>query len=271
MNYKQVSIKAADLSVQEILIALLSDQGYEGFEQKDDALMAFIPALDYDGGALNETLSAFDLDADIVDIEKRNWNEEWEQNFQPVIVADFCTVRADFHQIEVLTPHEIVITPKMSFGTGHHATTQLMITAMRDIGFDQKRVLDFGTGTGILAILASMLGAKGVVAVDNDEWSCENADENVKRNETEGIGIVQGSLEAAGTMPFDVILANINRHILLQYMTEMFQLLKGGGTIAMSGLLREDREIVTDAAVEAGFSFSGWNEMNNWIVLIFAR
>jgi ribosomal protein L11 methyltransferase len=164
-----------------------------------------------------------------------------------------------------------VITPKMSFGTGHHATTQLMMTLMQDIDFRDRTVFDFGSGTGILAILAAKLGASSVLAADNDEWSAENAQENVLQNSTPQVAVLHGSIEQAADKTYDVVLANINRHILLQYMHQMYACLNSGGTLLMSGLLTEDFDMVHDAAVNEGFSFVRRAEMNNWIAIQFAK
>lgn len=159
----------------------------------------------------------------------------------------------------------------MSFGTGHHATTQLMMLMMRDIEFNGKQVLDFGTGTGVLAILAEKLGAYYVLAIDNDEWSIENTNENLERNHCTKVTAL---LENDGHIPVliqDVILANINRHILLQYMGELYSNTKKGGKVLMSGLLTTDREIITSAALAAGFNFTAYRELNNWIAMSFAK
>src|ERR1044071_5770418 len=160
--YQQVSFTTADTGQKEILIALLGEEGYEGFEETNEGLNAFIPHDLFNEQVLKDIAASYSLSFTRQTIEKRNWNEEWERNFQPVIVDDFCTVRAAFHKIEVATSYEIIITPKMSFGTGHHSTTFLMMRSMKGLDFKSKKVLDFGTGTGILAILAELLGAAEV-------------------------------------------------------------------------------------------------------------
>ncbi|HEV2483139.1 MAG TPA: 50S ribosomal protein L11 methyltransferase [Puia sp.] len=176
----QVTIPTKDF--QEVLIALLGEMGYEGFEQEEAQLHAFIPEAAFDEAAVRELLEAHGLRYTLQRIEERNWNEEWEKNFQPVVVDGFCAIRAHFHPRVPEVEHELIITPKMSFGTGHHATTYMMLQAMRSLDLRGKRVLDFGTGTGVLAILAERLGADVVVAIDNDDWSIENARENVVEN-----------------------------------------------------------------------------------------
>ncbi len=218
MNHRQVTITAAEPALQEILVALLSTIGYEGFEQEDKALQAFIPEAQFDAGALDQLLLQVTdlfpqlgsgqpspgLSYSTVRLAERNWNEEWEKNFQPVEVDGFCAIRAHFHAPIRGVTHELVITPKMSFGTGHHATTHMMLLAMKDLDFQGRRVLDFGTGTGVLAILAERLGAAEVLAIDNDDWSIDNASENVATNHCTRITVSQTARITAGE-PFDTL------------------------------------------------------------------
>lgn len=253
------------------MIALLSEEGYDGFEETDSGVRAYVGEGTFNSDQLTESLEPLGLNWTTRSIEKTNWNKEWEQNFQPVIVEDFCTVRADFHDIRIDTPYEIVITPKMSFGTGHHSTTQLMMRMMRDIDFKDRSVLDFGAGTGILAILAAMLGAQTVTAIDNDEWCYENAMENVQRNAAAQVEVALGTLEDVQQNNFDIILANINRHILLQYMPMLYGKIKEGGHILMSGLLIEDEAIIKQSATECGFRLKTMEVLNNWIAILFAK
>lgn len=271
MNYVQLSFNTAAQQERDLLIALLSDFDVEGFEETEDGLLAFVQESDYNASAIRYALQPFELPFTASMVEKVNWNRQWEENFSPVVVADFCTIRADFHILDVQTLHEIVITPKMSFGTGHHATTQLMIAFMQEFSFRGTTVFDFGTGTGILAILAHKLGAKSVLAVDNDEWSFENAKENAARNEANEIDIVLGGIAAVGSGTFDIILANINRHILLQYMQELHRITKAGGTVLMSGLLAEDQDVIVRAAQGDGLRFERMKEEGNWIALLFSK
>ena len=271
MDYKQVVISINDPELNSIVIALLSEECYEGFEEKDDTLLAYIPSSFFQEMILKDILGQFDLRYTTSDIARTNWNKTWEESFEPVVVEDFCTVRADFHSIKVTTPYEVVITPKMSFGTGHHATTQLMISLMRKVDFLNRSVLDFGTGTGILSILSSMLGASKVVGIDNEQWAEENARENVQRNAVTNVDIKLGSIEIVEGDHFDIILANINRHILLQYMGTLNQNSATGGDILLSGLLVEDRSIIVSTAQKVGFSLQEEYVKANWIVLWFRR
>ncbi len=271
MDYIQLHCSIADGGTKEIIIALLEQEGFEGFEETQDGLLAYIPEPEFKKNDIDELFVPFGINYTIQTIAPRNWNEEWEKNFDPVVVEGFCTVRADFHEKNADTPYDIIITPKMSFGTGHHATTRLMMQQMKDIDFKGKSVFDFGTGTGILAILSEMLGAEDIVAIDNDEWAYENSKENLQRNNASHIQVLQGSITDIAARQFDVILANINRHILLQYMGDMYALLKPGGIILMSGLFTEDVQVVKPAAIETGFSYVQTDALNNWVVLKFIR
>jgi ribosomal protein L11 methyltransferase len=269
VHYFQLSISIANDETRELLIAALAENGIEGFEESDDAIKAFVAEADYQEDAIAAVLAQFGLSATIETIAPTNWNAQWEADFDPVVVADFCTIRAHFHQLPIQTRHDIVITPKMSFGTGHHATTRLMVEQMEHLSFTAKRVLDFGTGTGILAILAEQLGAAEVIAIDNDEWSFENAQENLQLNHCHAVQVSMDDIEQLdATQLFDIVLANINRHILLAYMANMYALLKGGATLLMSGLLVEDETIVTQAAMEAGFQVEKVVALNNWITIL---
>ena len=258
-----INVPAGDR--RDILIALLSDAGYEGIEEQAEVIHAYISEDGYQERIVEELLGQGSEIFQTEVVEYRNWNQLWEDSIQPLIVSDFCTIVTHFHKVEVSTPHKITITPKMSFGTGHHATTRLMMIAMRNIDFKGRKVLDFGTGTGVLAILAAQMGATAIVAIDNDDWSVENASENIIRNDCPSIEILKASVEDLPEVKYDIILANINRHILLQYMVDLSNKLPSGGILLMSGLLVTDERIITDAAINAGFTVNSVNEMSGWI------
>jgi ribosomal protein L11 methyltransferase len=266
MNHLQITIAVTDPAQQEILIALLAEVGYEGFEQQDDALQAFLPEAGFDAVALEAILRPMVLAYTTLLLPERNWNEEWEKNFTPVQVGEFCAIRAHFHAPVPGVAYELVITPKMSFGTGHHATTYMMLQAMQHLDFSQKKVLDFGTGTGVLAILAEKLGAAGVLAIDNDDWSIQNARENITENHCINISLLK-SATIPENQSFDVILANINKHVLLREMAGMRQQLKPGGVILMSGLLNEDFEDIENEAGSQNLSVSTRMTRGSWISL----
>jgi len=265
MRHIKVTIRSTAMDTRDILLALLADAGYDGFEEEEAALNAFIPEDRYEERELKEITEPFGVDVSTEAIEPKNWNEIWEAGFEPVVVEGFCTIKAHFHTTETTTPYAIVITPKMSFGTGHHATTQLMMMGMQDMDLEGKSVLDFGTGTGVLAILAEMRGAGSVMAIDNDAWAVENAIENVGRNECVQIEVRQGSLDEIPAKKYDIILANINRHILLYYMTQLYTRVAEHGRLLMSGLLAEDEPIVREAATGAGFGVELVTHRNGWI------
>ncbi len=274
MHYLRITIPAADPSIQEILIARLTDLGYEGFEQLDGSLQAFLPEGAFDAAALDELLSRWQLVATRERLEERNWNEEWEKNFHPVVVGDFCAIRAFFHDPIPGVSHELIITPKMSFGTGHHDTTYMMIQAMEQLDFKGKKVLDFGTGTGILAILAERLGAGEVTAIDHDDWCIDNAKENMVINHCTRISVVKadalagpGAADSSPGPVYDVILANINKNIILSQLPVAGQHLKIGGVIVWSGLLPDDEKEVRDEAARNNLPISVKMTKGSWICL----
>ncbi len=203
-------------------------------------------------------------------IPSQNWNEVWESNFQPVIVEDFVAIRAGFHPPIETVQHEIVITPKMSFGTGHHATTYMMMRQMRDIDFAGKSVFDFGTGTGVLAILSEKLGAAKVLAIDNDEWSIDNASENIKRNNCSTIEINKAE-SAKGNNHFDVILANINKNVILDNLDNLASQLKPDGSLLLSGLLANDADEIIESAGRLSFKLKHKETTDNWLLISLSR
>lgn len=261
-NYIHIRFQPVTGEQKDILIARLSEAGYEGFEEGLNYVSAYITEKHF-----NELdIANLNVNYDKEIIPPRNWNEEWERNFQPVVIGAFCAVRAHFHAAITGVPHEIIITPKMSFGTGHHATTSLMIQSMQHISFAGKQVLDFGTGTGILAILAEQLGACQVTAIDNDSHSIDNAVENIALNNCSRI-----SPEMADNLQmtdlYDIILANINKHILLANMDDMKQHLKSGGVVLMSGLLTGDQPDIESAAAKSHLQVTDKKEKDNWLCL----
>jgi ribosomal protein L11 methyltransferase len=264
MNHIQVKI-AAGAEQQDLLIGLLADTA-SGFEQQDDLLLAYIEEAVFDQETLTELLKGYSYTTEVVG--ERNWNAEWEKNFPPVVVNDFVAVRAHFHEPIPGVRYELLITPKMSFGTGHHATTWQVMQAMEAIDFNGKTVFDFGTGTGVLAILAEKLGAASVLAIDNDPWSIENARENCERN---GCSRVEVRLESEvpADRTFDVVIANINRNVLLQTAEQLKRITAPGGYLLLSGLLVEDRPVIEEAYGKVGYVPHRYTEKSNWITLGF--
>lgn len=269
MSHIAITISLPE-ELKDILIAQLADASYEGFEETHEQLVAYIPVDIFDEQALQAVLAQHTLNYTKETIANTNWNAVWESNFEPVLVDDFCGIRADFHApMGQQVQHEIVITPKMSFGTGHHATTFSMIRLMRDISFTGKTVFDFGTGTGILAILAERLGAERADGIDNDEWAVNNAIENVATNGSTRVKVWQADSLEEVTGPYDIVLANINRNILLRFMKDMRRLLQTDGLLILSGILTEDEPVITDAAVANGFSFERKAQKENWLAMQF--
>jgi ribosomal protein L11 methyltransferase len=266
-DYCELSI-TANTSLQEILVAELASIGYDGFEESGDLLKAYIGSGDFNQSDLDILFNKYDVKYSKSIINKQNWNALWESNFEPVQVDDFVGVRAGFHPPFTDTVHEIVITPKMSFGTGHHATTYSVMKLMQELDFTGKTVFDFGTGTGILAILAAKLGAKRVVAVDNDDWCIENASENISINGCNSIDIQKVDKMTSGTH-YDIILANINRNIILDNLNALYHSIAGDGQLLLSGLLTSDETDIINACNMLGMKHKKTLERNGWIALWF--
>lgn len=263
----QVSFRNNEHTSNGILLAFLEELGYEGFWEEGEWFHAFIGEQGYDENSLRDLATTYGLDFKVERIVNKNWNQEWESSFQPVVVGSFCRIRADFHKPGKETRHEIVITPKMSFGTGHHATTYLMIQAMQELDFYNKAVLDFGTGTGVLAILAEKLGANIITACDNDPWSLENAAENIQKNDCRSIRLTGEEIDSV-PLVYDLILANINRNVLLNHMPTIATILKPGGTLLMSGFLQDDLVPIEQSLLIHKMLVYSILEKNNWVLAV---
>lgn len=265
-QYTKIEISVDNEAIREILIAELSEIGYTGFEESDTSLNAYIEADSYSQPALDAVVSKYQLTYSKSTIEKQNWNALWESNFEPVQVGDFVAVRAGFHPKVEGVKHEIIITPKMSFGTGHHGTTYSVMQLMESIDFQGKSVFDFGTGTGILAILAEKLGATEILAVDNDPWCIENASENSLINRCNNINIQL--LDTADThQQYDVVIANINKNIILDNLALLGKAVKYGGDILLSGLLVMDESDILTACKTLGWKHQRTLTKEGWIAV----
>jgi len=268
-NYFELVIPA-DEAMQELLIAELAGIGYEGFEESVLTLKAYIPEADFSDIQLNKLSNQYSFTYSKSIINKQNWNKVWESNFEPVQVADFVGIRAGFHPPFKGVAHEIIITPKMSFGTGHHATTYTVMQMMQELDCKGRSVFDFGTGTGILAILAEKLGAAKVLAIDNDDWCIENALENISINQCKLIDIQKvDSLKLKDT--FEIILANINKNIILENLPSLSQALTQDGQLLLSGLLKEDETDILVACHSLGLQHQKTLTRNEWIAALFCR
>lgn len=252
---------------QEILLARLSDAGFDAFEQDPTGLIAYINESAYHD-LPDDVLG--DHEFTVKKFSPQNWNAAWETSFEPVLVRDFCGIRASFHQPLESVRYEIIITPKMSFGTGHHATTWLMIDQISELDIAGRTVLDFGTGTGVLAILADKMGAGQVVAIDNDDWSIANAAENLVANHSSTIELFKSdNLEALSS--FHLILANINKHVLVNQLASIKQHLDLNGVVVLSGLLKGDRNEMVELAEANALQLYREVSRDNWISLAFVH
>lgn len=259
---------------EDIIIAFLAEWGFESFVEDDTKTIAYISdqELNNHKSEIENYLTAKSIKYTTEEIQPQNWNALWEESFQPVIVDNFCIVRADFHKTLPAVKYDLIIQPKMAFGTGHHATTYMMIQNMQFLNFTDKVVFDYGAGTGILAILAAKLGCKRVDALDIDRESIENIQENTLKNNVSGVVPLLGTLEAIkGKKTYDIILANINRNILLKSAERLNELLKNEGFIMLSGILTEDIDTVVEKYTTTGFLLDKISNENNWSCLLFHK
>ncbi len=279
MNYISYTfkIKSKSLDVQtisEIIIAELGEVGFESFTETKKGVIAYIQKKDWHKNILSDiqilAYKAVEITFEKEEIEQVNWNSEWEKNFEPIQVDDLVSIRAPFHEDPKLK-YDIIIEPKMSFGTGHHETTHLMIQHLIDLVLKDKSVLDMGCGTGILAIFAEMKGAKILDAIDIDTWCYENSLENVERNHCKHIKVYEGDASLLGKKKYDVIIANINRNILLQDIKVYAKNLNINGTLLLSGFYKEDISIIDKEAQKNQLKLMKTLERNNWVGLNYVN
>ncbi len=275
MSYIELSLQINE-DFSEILMAELSNLGFESFVENEEGLLAYIQTDLFDDFATKSMLEEYANKTPIVytfkEIAKQNWNEEWEKNFQPIEIANDIYVRADFHAPpQHPFRHEIIITPKMSFGTGHHETTSMVMEHQLSINHSGKKVLDVGTGTGILAILAEKLGANHVSAFDIDEWSVENTLENLQLNHTSKISVRLGTIENEQSDLFDIVLANINRNILLQQIPEYYNFMQLGAVLVISGFYESDIADIQSLAESVGLKKVAQLSKNQWASVVFSK
>jgi ribosomal protein L11 methyltransferase len=270
MVYTAYEFFTTDESQRDFIISLLPEVGFDGFEELEDSVKAFVPKVSLDEAALADILlqnNLGDIPFERSDIAPKNWNEEWEKNFGPLLIAGRVSVRAPFHPHQP-ADYELLIEPKMSFGTGHHATTALMIEQMLAMDIAGKTVVDFGCGTGILAILAEKLGAASVVAIDHEEWAVENSRENLGRNNAVKVSVIfADSMDSSGAQ-FDIMLANINRNVIMKSLSSWQTFLKPGGVLVVSGILATDVADVTDRAVSSLFLIEKTLAKDNWASIL---
>ena len=269
-TYFKISFSNLAPGLSDVLIAMLSEQGYEGFEEEDDALAAFIPATDFQEEILSSIVSNFNLVYTKAFVQPQNWNAIWEQSFEPVVLPGFAAVRASFHDAIPGLPYDIVITPKMSFGTGHHATTLQMMQLMRELDMKHKKVFDFGTGTGVLAILAEKMGASDVVAIDNDAWSIENTIENIACNDCNCIRALRDD-QPPTLEKFDIVLANITRSALIQHMEAISHCMHDGAFLLVSGFYADENHLLEASAASCGLAPVKSSSEKDWSAIQFVK
>lgn len=278
LDYIEVTAKVNPTEPwSDLLIDLMGEIGFESFDENHQGFKAYIPAQLFDKSKLEEIQlsdengSHVDFNFEIKHITSQNWNELWESNFDPVDIEGRCFIRAPFHEAKNGYEYQIVIEPKMSFGTGHHETTSLMVQWVLDTDFSGKEVLDMGCGTGILAILSRKKGARNVVAIDNFIYAYENAIENAHYNDVTDITVMHGDASLLGDQKFDIILANITRNVLLADMKIYSSVLKAGGSIFISGFFAADEEELIIEAEKQGLVFVGSKQFKDWIAIKFIK
>lgn len=280
MKYLEFTFRTTPCTetVNDVLSAVLGEVGFESFVEQPDGISAYIQLGLFDETALKEALADFPLpDTQIeysyVEAEDKDWNEEWEKNFfQPIVIGDRCVIHSTFHNDVPKAEYDIVINPQMAFGTGHHETTSLIIGELLESDLQGKSLLDMGCGTSILAILARMRGAAPCTAIDIDEWCVRNSLENFKLNGVDDITVFQGdasSLEGKG--PFDVVIANINRNILLNDMKQYVRCMHPGSELYMSGFYVDDIPVIREEAERNGLQFVHHHEKNRWAAVKFQK
>ena len=273
-NYLEFNFKIFPLQPwNEILMAELIEIGFDSFTEEHDGILGYIQKDLFNENQLKE-INLFKNDEVKIsytfqEMPNINWNEEWEKNFSPINVENQVSIRAEFHENQNL-PHEIIIQPKMSFGTGHHATTYLMIQQMLDLDFQDKAVLDMGCGTSVLAIFAKQKGAGKTVAIDIDEWSVENSVENAERNGVE-LEVSQGTAENLGKEKFDIILANINRNILISDIPTYVSVLNDGGQLLLSGLCFFDVDDILEVCTQQNLTLKKKLQKEEWVSLLLEK
>ena len=275
MYYTRLQV-VCDSEFSEILMAEVAEAGFDTFMETEKGFEAYTEGKKFDADLLDSILEKYQHVSPLVffrdEVQKQNWNEEWEKNVEPIFVEDQCLVRAEFHKIEKKYPYEIIITPKMSFGTGHHQTTYLMLKNQMRIDHRNKLVMDAGCGTAILSIMASKLGAKKIEAFDIDEWSVINGKENAEINHCNNITIRQGKIsDLQFENNFDIILANINRNILLDEMKYYSAALVSGGHLLLSGFYEKDIPDLREEALKFGLMELQRDDRETWACLLLQK
>jgi ribosomal protein L11 methyltransferase len=276
MNYTKISFKLTPDSEEnrEILVAVLSDLAFESFDETDDLVLGYVPGESFDFDEMNEITSAlpFSVETENEMIPDQNWNEVWEKNyFKPLLIGGRCLVRAPFHTEYEPAEFELVIEPKMAFGTGNHETTTLVAKQILDMDLTDKTVLDMGCGTGILGMLASLKGAKSITAIDIDNWSFESTVENARLNNIFNLEAKLGDASLLDSESYDVIFANIHKNVIINDLPAYEKVLQSGGKLYLSGFYTHDMPDVKAKAESLGLIETGVHEKNNWVVYSFVK
>lgn len=266
MKVLKIDFEVNGAFYSDIIVAILSDIGFYAFEENDTVLSGYVMEKDFDENLVKEETKNFTVNFTKSKIENKNWNEKWESEFKPVLIDDFVAVKANFHPSIHSVKFEIVVTPKMSFGTGHHPSTYLMIREMKDLYLKNKNVLDFGTGTGILAILAEKMGGQ-VTAIDNDESSISNANENIEINNCKNIKVIKTD-SPLGLGKFNIVLANINTNVLLNNITSIKTICLVDNLVLLSGFLFKDVKTLQDKFLMAGFVILKIVQEGDWSCIL---
>jgi len=274
MNYFEINffIDPFEEYISDVLISELGEIGFDSFVSTETGLDAYALETAFDEAKLKNLLSDFPFEASIdykvTQIESKNWNEEWEKHyFEPIVIGNECVIHSSFHKNVPKAKYDIVIDPKMAFGTGHHETTSLVIGRLLQMDLQDKTLLDMGCGTAVLAILAAMRGAKDIVAIDIDTWCTENSIENIAMNNIRDIDVQLGGAELLAGLHFDIVVANINRNILLADMEQYAACLSTGGELYMSGFYVQDIPLIEAEANRNGLTLIDYHEKNNWVAV----
>ncbi|MBR4156390.1 MAG: 50S ribosomal protein L11 methyltransferase [Bacteroidales bacterium] len=276
MNYYACSFtNPENENLKDMLMELLGSIGFDSFMDTDEGFEAYCQEPALDENELNDIMQMEQF-ANVKLLKKelipdQDWNATWEASYEPVIINEFCRIRAPFHNVEGNYKYDLIIEPKMSFGTAHHETTSQIIELMLQSDFSGLNLLDMGSGTGVLAILAKKLGSATTVAIDNDEWAYRNALDNIRLNDENDIIVELGDANSLNDRQFDIILANINRNILLRDMKEYVKCLVDGGKIFFSGFYQEDLTLIAKEAERLGLKYSNHVTKNNWTAAVFVK
>lgn len=278
MDYQKITITITPFQewLRDVLNSQMAEIGFDSFVETETGFEAFIRDNEFSLSALEQLLQPYQFDFDfLIDsefIKDQNWNEEWEKNyFEPLVIGGECMIRAPFHTEHPNAKYEIVIEPNMAFGTGNHETTATIIESILQNDLSGKTILDMGCGTGILSILASMKGAKKIIAIDIDKWSYEGTLENTKLNNIENVSVKLGDAALLGDESFDLIFANIHKNVLLEDMQTYYSVLNAGGTLIISGFYTEDIPDIKAKAKSLGMKDAGFVEKNNWVAHSFVK